>query len=127
MKRWGKGLRALAGGLVAAAVLGLLSLTALARQADDTCTDEVTYTKYSDSLGSASSTRYDGRIWTDKSVTAEDTLTFGQTAGGGAVATIQKGDSDFLVTYSALSSSTETDQTTPVDVVFVLDFSASMN
>ena len=37
------------------------------------------------------------------------------------------GDSDFLVTYSAMATSTVEEQTTPVDVVFVLDFSASMN
>lgn len=47
--------------------------------------------------------------------------------GGGKGETVEIGDSDFLVTYSAMATSTVEEQTTPVDVVFVLDFSASMN
>lgn len=66
------------------------------------------------------STQYAGRIWTDKSV--------GTTAEyGNNDFKLGKGE-DFLVTFSALSSAqTIKSQTaSPIDVVFVLDFSASM-
>lgn len=66
------------------------------------------------------STQYAGRIWTDKSV--------GTTADyGGKDFELEDGE-DFLVTFSALSSAqTIKSQTaSPIDVVFVLDFSASM-
>ncbi|SUO03427.1 LPXTG cell wall surface protein [Faecalicoccus pleomorphus] len=66
------------------------------------------------------STQYAGRIWTDKSV--------GTTADyGGKNFELEDGE-DFLVTFSALSSAqTIKSQTaSPIDVVFVLDFSASM-
>ena len=86
--------------------------------------DAGTYNGYLDSLGE-NTTRYDGRIWTDKTVTAGD-ITFSQ-KDTGETETVALGDSDFLVTYSALATSTREEQTAPVDVVFVLDFSASMN
>lgn len=66
------------------------------------------------------STQYVGRIWTDKSV--------GTTAEyGGKDFELEDGE-DFLVTFSDLSSAqTIKSQTaSPIDVVFVLDFSASM-
>ena len=65
-------------------------------------------------------TQYAGRIWTDKSV--------GTTAEyGGQDFELEDGE-DFLVTFSALSSAqTIKSQTaSPIDVVFVLDFSTSM-
>lgn len=86
--------------------------------------DAGTYNGYLDSLGE-NTTRYDGRIWTDKTVTAGD-ITFSQ-KDTGETETVALGDSDFLVTYSALATSTREEQAAPVDVVFVLDFSASMN
>lgn len=72
------------------------------------------------------STQNVGRIWTDKSV-FDDTYTFeGQLSGS-----VEKGDSDFLVGLSALSSTsnlTETTTTsTPLDIVLVLDTSGSMD
>lgn len=78
--------------------------------------DTGTTQKYT--LGDEDSTQYDGRVWVDKSVSAEDKVTFGSTK--------VTNDSDFLVTYSALATSTSVQGGTPVDVVFVLDLSASM-
>lgn len=74
---------------------------------------------YPDSLGNTASTRYDGRVWVDKSVSASDSVSFGTDI------TVQN-DSDFLVTYSALATSSVVQGGAPVDVVFVLDLSASM-
>lgn len=67
-----------------------------------------------------------GRIWTDKSVFNEDEVTL----PGGIGPVIQKGNSDFLVGLSALSSTSNTITTTtsaqPLDIVLVLDVSGSM-
>lgn len=64
-----------------------------------------------------------GRIWTDKTV-------FDKYAElpGGIKPVIQKGNSDFLVGLSALSSTSNTITTTsrPLDIVLVLDVSGSM-
>ena len=86
--------------------------------------DADTRNSYLDVLGN-NTTRYDGRVWTDKTVTSTD-MNFTRKDGGKGE-TVEIGDSDFLVTYSAMATSTVEEQTTPVDVVFVLDFSASMN
>lgn len=67
-----------------------------------------------------------GRIWTDKSVFNRDVE-----LPGGIQPVIEKGDSDFLVGLSALSSTSNTITTTtsaqPLDIVLVLDVSGSMN
>lgn len=67
-----------------------------------------------------------GRIWTDKSVFNKDVE-----LPGGIQPVIEKGDSDFLVGLSALSSTSNTIMTTtsaqPLDIVLVLDVSGSMN
>lgn len=89
-------------------------------------TDNATYGEdiYESVLGE-DTTMYAGRIWTDKSVLSTDiNFTSGHTD---KEVTIQKGDSDFLITYSALATSIHTQQSVPADVVFILDFSASMN
>lgn len=64
-----------------------------------------------------------GRIWTDKSVFDKDAE-----LPGGIKPVIQKGNSDFLVGLSALSSTSNTITTTsrPLDIVLVLDVSGSM-
>ena len=82
------------------------------RTADGDTTDAYT-------LGEPDSTRYDGRVWVDKSVSAEDSVDFGNGK------TVQN-NSDFLVTYSALATSMNTVGQTPTDTVFILDLSASM-
>lgn len=67
-----------------------------------------------------------GRIWTDKSVFNEDVK-----LPGGIQPVIKKGNSDFLVGLSALSSTSNTITTTtsaqPLDIVLVLDVSGSMD
>lgn len=65
-----------------------------------------------------------GRIWTDKSVFDKKEVTL----PGGIGPVIQKGESDFLVGLSALSSTSNTTTTTsrPLDIVLVLDVSGSM-
>lgn len=80
-----------------------------------------------------SSTRYAGRVWTDKSVTTNREVVFTGTGDSGAAQnefTFTRSEGgDFLVTYSALATSQQITQLPkiPVDVVFVLDFSGSMN
>lgn len=121
-------------------LLSLFSTTALAEGSgnengtpatavSDKKADGKTYQSYTDILGD-NTTRYDGRIWTDKTVTTTG-LTFENATmvdtGKTEDYTVPVDDSELLVTYSALATSTVVEQTTPVDVVFVLDFSASMN
>lgn len=76
--------------------------------------------------GGVTSTQNVGRIWTDKSVFNGDYSFSGQIAGS-----VGKGSSDFLVSLSALSSTSnvrETVTTTePLDIVLVLDDSGSMD
>ena len=100
----------------------------------DRVADTDTSGKYVDILGDANtlSTRYAGRVWTDKSVSAEESITFtGQGDDGqssGSFEFSKASDADFLVTYSAMATSQQIIELPqiPVDVVFVLDFSASM-
>lgn len=75
--------------------------------------------------GLENSTENVGRIWTDKTVQADDiTLT-----GAGGEKTIAKGDSTFLTALSAISSTSnlKSTATTPLDIVLVLDASGSMD
>ncbi|WP_294496222.1 FctA domain-containing protein [uncultured Gemmiger sp.] len=85
--------------------------------------DADTRNDFTISLGDDDSTLLDGRVWTDKSVSTGNI----QFDGDAGTITVEN-DSDFLVTYSALATSTQiiSESTAPVDVVFVLDFSASM-
>ena len=92
-----------------------------------TVVDPDTTNVWSDIAASSTSTQNIGRIWTDKSVFDDDYKFSGALAGQ----TISKGeDSDFLVSLSALSSTSNTTRTvtvgTPVDIVLVLDESGSM-
>lgn len=87
--------------------------------------DGDTTKSYTDVLGDANSTRYNGRVWTDKTVTTEDQTFTNPNDPDGQTVTVQN-DSDFLVTYSALATSTETVRQRPTDTVFVLDFSMTM-
>lgn len=79
---------------------------------------------YAQNLGDNSSTRYAGRVWTDKTVYTEG-ATFSGDFGN---VTIQN-DSDFLVAYSALATTQNITgkSSVPVDVVFVIDNSNSMD
>lgn len=80
-------------------------------------------------------TRYDGRIWTDKSVLTDDKITYtgnvheSGTAPTGSVTISKDEGEDFLVSYSALASTTSViDQSqSPIDMVLVLDLSPMSN
>lgn len=77
------------------------------------------------------STQNVGRIWTDKSV-FDDTYTFTNDNDTGLSGEkIEKGDSDFLVSLSALSSTSNLKEmvktSQPLDIVLVLDTSGSMS
>lgn len=85
-----------------------------------------TYTGEDGALGGETSTRYNGRVWTDKTVTTTgQTFTNPNDPQGGTTVTVDN-DSDFLVTYSALATTTRYVEDHPTDTVFVLDFSESM-
>ena len=64
-----------------------------------------------------------GRIWTDKTVSADETIT---TTRGSVV---ERGSSAFITALSALSSTSNVSSTstTPLDIVLVLDASGSMD
>lgn len=64
-----------------------------------------------------------GRIWTDKTVSADKTIT----ASSGKA--IKRGNSAFITALSALSSTSnaKSTSTTPLDIVLVLDASGSMD
>ena len=84
-----------------------------------------TYTNYlNDETSGNLTTEFSGRVWADKTVTTDD-QTFSGDAGPDIKVT---NDSDFLVTYSALATtqSITGEAQSPVDVVFVVDFSGSM-
>jgi len=94
-----------------------------------TLADEASSNEYTHMLGTANDgNRYSGRVWTDKSVYTDATVTLDKDTDGNDI-TIQN-DDDFMVVYSALGSSTslttETAAATNLDVVFVLDTSRSM-
>lgn len=89
-----------------------------------TTADTDTRDRYRDTLGSDNSTRYAGRIWTDKTVSSED-ITFSGDASSEEIR-VERGDADFLITYSALATSQSVVTEQPVDVAFILDISASM-
>lgn len=74
--------------------------------------------------GLENSTENVGRIWTDKTVSDGDI----DLTGAGGTMTIKKGDSDFLTSLSAISSTSNLTMTssTPLDIVLVLDASGSM-
>ena len=96
-----------------------------------TITDPATNspTDYVDILGAADSTRYDGRVWVDKTV-SDKSITFTKENGGEAFSVGKSDDEDFLVTYSALANTSGL-QIVPEDkvsdTIFVLDFSMTMN
>lgn len=92
-----------------------------------TTADPSTLTAWKDILqdeGQAS-TQNIGRIWTDKTVADSDV-----TLSGSYDETIEKGEADFLVGLSALSSTSNLKTTVmtskPLDIVLVLDTSGSM-
>lgn len=83
-------------------------------------------------------TRYDGRIWTDKTVAAGDLTYTGNVRevedevisdhSGAVTVKLDEGE-DFLVSYSALASTTSvlSETASPIDLVLVLDMSPMSN
>lgn len=114
------------------AAVTVMFVPAPAAQADGTTVVDPNttnaWTQYTRPDGNPS-TQNVGRIWTDKSVFTED-YTFDGEASSLGGQQIGKGDSDFLVGLSALSSTSNLKTTTttsqPLDIVLVLDDSGSM-
>lgn len=116
------------GGSLIDAVASLFGIETQAVPGADTVVDPNTTNQWKNHTapGGVTSTQNVGRIWTDKSVFDTDYTFEGQLEGS-----VGKGDSDFLVGLSALSSTSnvrETVTTTePLDIVLVLDDSGSMD
>ena len=111
------------------AIMGAFSIApptsaAAATEGAQAAADPITTGTWKD-WGLDDTTQNVGRIWTDKSVSAGDI----DLTGAGGTTTIQKGDSDFLTAFSALSSTSNLRDTvtTPLDIVLVLDASGSMD
>ena len=87
--------------------------------------DSPTAIRYGEALGSSESTRYNGRVWADKTVYDGD-VTIGES--GEDTGKILIGDNDFLISYSLISMTTVVSgqSVVPLDVVFVIDMSSSM-
>lgn len=124
---------AVAVALIAVTVVSFANVARAADVAGTTVVDPDTtnvWTNYT-RPGGQPSTQNVGRIWTDKSV-FDDTYTFTSDNGEGLNGqTIGKGDSDFLVSLSALSSTSNLKEmvktSQPLDIVLVLDTSGSMS
>lgn len=94
------------------------TLAAAATEGAQAAADPITTGTWKD-WGLDDTTQNVGRIWTDKSVSAGDI----DLTGAGGTMTIQKGDSDFLTAFSALSSTSNLRDT----VTTPLDASGSMD
>lgn len=88
------------------------------------------WTQYTRPDGSPS-TQNVGRIWTDKSVFNEGYTFTNDNDAGLSGQSIRQGDSDFIVSLSALSSTSNLKEmvqsSKPLDIVLVLDESSSMS
>lgn len=113
-------------GLVLALAMAFTLIPNETSAAGTKVSDPSTIGKFHDSLGDDASTEYSGRIWSDKTVFSEDTIEIDLRDGG---KTTVSNNSDFLVAYSALATSSAISGQTqaPIDVVFVIDTSGSMN
>lgn len=106
-----------------AIIIAMVATTFFPSYAAAKTADGNTTGSYAQNLGGISSTRYAGRVWTDKTVyTGDATFT------GDADVTVEN-DSNFLVAYSALATTQNVTgkSSVPVDVVFVIDNSNSMD
>ena len=79
-------------------------------------------------------TRYDGRVWSDKTVSSGNLTYYGNVhesgdTGTGAVTVNKSAGEEFLVSYSALASTTSVieQSQSPLDMVLVLDLSPMSN
>lgn len=119
--------RWLAALLTVAMMISIFPTSALAVDGDSNlAADLTTHLTWQEVFGGSTlSTKDIGRIWTDKSVYTEDSVTL---SGDTTVQISKETDAEFLVELSALGSTvTITDQTAvPVDVMLVLDMSPKM-
>lgn len=117
-----KRVKAIVSLLLAGAVALSMVMTSVIQADAAVNSDPGTLNAWQQTIGS--DTRNVGRIWTDKTVSDSDIALTGSISE-----TIAKGDSDFLIGYSALSSTARiTGQSvTPLDIVLVLDLSGSMS
>lgn len=109
------------------AAVTVMFVPAPAAQANGTTVvDPDTSNQWSSIATSSTSTENIGRIWTDKSVYKADHQLDGALSG----TRISKGDSDFLVGLSAMSSTSNVKSTVtrtdPLDIVLIIDRSSSM-
>ena len=114
-----------------ASFFGLNDAEAQAAYDETAVADGASYTqweKYLTDSNGQSSTQNIGRIWTDKTVSTEESITLTKTDGTTTGLTLERGSSDFLVMLSALSSTSNltTASQRPLDIVLVLDRSGSM-
>lgn len=116
-----KRVRAIVSLLLAGAVALSMVMTSVIQADAAQSTDSSTLTSWTATTGR--DTRNVGRIWTDKTVSDTDIALTGNVSR-----TIPKGDSDFLIAYSALSSAAKVvgQSVKPLDIVMVLDVSGSM-
>lgn len=110
-----------------ASFFGLNDAEAQAAYDENAAADGASYTQWENYLTDSNgqfSTQNIGRIWTDKTVSADEN---GITLTPVGI-NMPKGDSDFLVMLSALSSTSNLTTTSdkPLDIVLVLDRSGSM-
>lgn len=107
-------------------LLALAPTTALAATVGATTLADPSSASTWRNWGLENSTQNVGRIWTDKTVSAEDIVLTG--AGGDKIISKNK-DSDFLTAFSAISSTSNLRETAtePLDIVLVLDASGSMD
>lgn len=118
---------------VAVSVASFIGVARAAGVTGKTVVDPDTTNSWTDITrpGGNPSTQNVGRIWTDKSVFDAD-YGFGKGSSDAlARESIEKGDSDFLVSLSALSSTSNLKEMVqtgkPLDIVLVFDLSGSMD
>lgn len=124
---------AVAAALIAVTVVSFANVARAAGVVGTTVVDPDTtnvWTNYT-RPGGQPSTQNVGRIWTDKSVFDGDYSFTNDDNAGLSGEKIEKGDSDFLVSLSALSSTSNLKEmvktSQPLDIVLVLDTSGSMS
>ena len=117
--------------VILAIIVSMMLGSAAPLLAADIISDSETTLDYKTHLNNNLSTRYAGRVWTDKSVyTGNATFKGDLNNGAEEGVTIEKSaDADFLITYSALATSQKIigKSKAIVDVVFVIDNSNSMD
>lgn len=111
------------------AAVTVMFIPSPAAQADGTTVvDPDTTNAWSGIAANSTSTQNIGRIWTDKSVFNDD---YDFTGALNGTSVVKGTDSDFLVGLSAISSTSNlksvVTNTTPLDIVLVLDVSGSMD